>query len=378
MKNPKVSVQVAVYNKEIYLPKCLNSILNQSLKDIEIVCVDDASTDNSLSILKDYQKYDNRIKIVKHTRNKGQIHARKSAFIAANGEFMAFVDADDFIESDMCELAYKKAVKECADFIQFNGRIYDPEHVLTTKLFKRYNKGFSSGVDCTFEGNEIFKHYAVPIRVNLCLSMFKKKLYKEVIPFISNDAPRRADDNILSFFLMYYARKYAFLNKIFYNYRASKTSANLTNISLSLAKSQIKGRSQAIHYAKNFAKANNIKWDNHKAPFSVFSRSLARYSADFMNRCYVAVDKDKDDLIRYYGDCFGGEGLLFFIKEVKNLNFDLTKANEKIDDSPAQLKGSHESYNCILRKARNIINSSRRWKTMKPLHCGIRKIRGYK
>ncbi len=378
MNNAKISIQVAVYNKEIYLAKCLNSILDQTLKDIEIVCVDDASTDNSLSILKDYQKKDSRIKIVKHDRNKGLIHARKTAFMAANGEFIAFVDADDFIESDMCELVYKKAVKECADFVQFNGQIYDPDHVLTKKLFQRYSNGFSKGVDCTFEGTEIFIHYARPIRVNLCLSIYKKNLYKKVIPFISDDAPRRGDDNLLSFFLMYYARKYVFLDKIFYNYRASKTSANLNNISLDLTKSQIEGRAQVIPHAKCFAKVNNIKWDNHEAPFSVFSRSLVRYSADFMNRCYEAVGEEKDDLIRHFGDCFGGDGLLFFIRDIENLNVELPNARRKIENLQVQLKSSGKHDNDKLRMELNTIYSSKSWKITKPLRWGMRKIGGYK
>jgi glycosyltransferase involved in cell wall biosynthesis len=355
MNTAKISVQVTVYNKELYLTKCLNSILDQTLKDIEIVCVDDASTDNSLSILKDYQKKDNRIKIFKHSRNRGKIHARKTAFMEANGDFMVFVDADDFIEPDMCELLYKKAIRELADFVQFNGQIYDPEHILTKTLYQRYNNRFSKGVDCKFEGNEIFKHYALPIRNNLCLSMYKKNLYKKVIPFISDDAPLRGDDSLLSFFLMYYARKYIFCNKIFYNYRASNTSDNLNNISLNLAKSQIEGRSKVIFHAKSFAEANNLKWDNHEAPFFVLSRILVGYSADFMNRCYEAAGKEKEDLIRHFGDCFGGEALLFFLKEIENLK-------------------TCEYCNNTLRKALSIIYSSKLWKTKKSLQWRIRKL----
>ena len=73
---PKISLLVAVYNTAAYLPQCLDSLLSQSLKDIEILCVDDASTDNSLTILHQYAEQDNRVKVFALEENKGQAHAR--------------------------------------------------------------------------------------------------------------------------------------------------------------------------------------------------------------------------------------------------------------------------------------------------------------
>ncbi len=95
----KISTIIPVYNAEKYLSVCLNSILNQTLKDIEIICIDDASTDNSLNILKSYQKKDKRIKI--YTQEKGYAgKARNTGISLAKGKYINFVDADDIVYSN--------------------------------------------------------------------------------------------------------------------------------------------------------------------------------------------------------------------------------------------------------------------------------------
>ena len=95
MSNPKISVILPVYNVEKYLRECLDSIINQTLKEIEIICLNDGSTDNSLSILKEYASKDNRIKII-DKENEGQGYARKVGFDSATGECILFCDSDDY------------------------------------------------------------------------------------------------------------------------------------------------------------------------------------------------------------------------------------------------------------------------------------------
>ena len=94
-KEIKVSVIIPVYNTEKYLRECLDSVLNQTLREIEVICVDDGSTDNSLQILKEYQKKDERVIIIEQ-ENSGAAVARNKALNVAKGEFIAFIDADDY------------------------------------------------------------------------------------------------------------------------------------------------------------------------------------------------------------------------------------------------------------------------------------------
>lgn len=115
-RNPKVSVVIPVYNVEGYLRQCLDSIVNQTLRDIEIVCVDDGSTDSSPAILADYAAKDPRVKVVtrKHT-NAGA--ARNAGMAVATGEYLGFVDSDDWCDLALFEKAYAKAKAEDADLV---------------------------------------------------------------------------------------------------------------------------------------------------------------------------------------------------------------------------------------------------------------------
>ena len=113
----KVSIIIPVYNTEKYLRKCLDSVCNQTLQDIEIICVNDCSPDDSLEILKEYASNDNRIKIINFTENKGVAVARNTAIEQANGEYIGFVDSDDYVDLDFYEKLYNTAKSENAELV---------------------------------------------------------------------------------------------------------------------------------------------------------------------------------------------------------------------------------------------------------------------
>lgn len=119
----KVSVIIPVYNAENYLKQCMDSVLGQTLKEIEIICVDDGSTDSSVKILKDYADYDGRVTIISQ-ENKGAGAARNEGLKAARGEYLSFLDADDFFEPDMLEKAYQKAKEGNARVVVFGSNQY--------------------------------------------------------------------------------------------------------------------------------------------------------------------------------------------------------------------------------------------------------------
>ena len=107
-----VSVIVPVYNTERYLAKCLDSIIAQTMRDIEIICVDDGSTDSSLEILTAYAGKDARIRVI-HKENGGLVSARKAGIKAARGTYIGYVDSDDWIEPRMYERLYECAAGIC-------------------------------------------------------------------------------------------------------------------------------------------------------------------------------------------------------------------------------------------------------------------------
>lgn len=126
----KISIIIPAYNTEKYIGRCLESVLNQTYQNLEIILVDDGSTDNTLELMNEFGLKDSRIKVV-HKENDGQAEARNTGMDASTGEYIIFVDSDDFIENDMVEFLYNIAEENCAD-VSRCGFLTDYEDGTTT------------------------------------------------------------------------------------------------------------------------------------------------------------------------------------------------------------------------------------------------------
>ena len=109
-----ISIIIPVYNVEKYLSDCLDSVVNQTYKDLEIICVNDGSTDNSLDILNEYCSKDDRIFVV-NKENGGLSSARNAGLAVAKGDFIMFLDSDDWIDNNTCEVALKQMMESNSD-----------------------------------------------------------------------------------------------------------------------------------------------------------------------------------------------------------------------------------------------------------------------
>ena len=125
MNSVKVSIIIPVYNVEKYISQCLDSAINQSLKDIEIIIVDDCGSDKSMDIAKEYAKNDNRIKIIKNSQNQGPFTSRNNAVLVANGEYLVFLDSDDFLDLRACEIASNATKDGYYDVVKFSAYNYE-------------------------------------------------------------------------------------------------------------------------------------------------------------------------------------------------------------------------------------------------------------
>lgn len=137
--NPLVSVIVPIYNVEKYLPKCIESIMNQTLKEIEIILIDDGSTDRSGAIADEYGERDSRINII-HKKNGGQGSARNKGIELANGYYIGFVDSDDWIDCDMYEKLYSKAISLKSDIVVGSRRVFDEKGALKNEVYVENNE----------------------------------------------------------------------------------------------------------------------------------------------------------------------------------------------------------------------------------------------
>ena len=135
------SLIIPVYNVEPYLAECLDSCINQTFEDLEIICVNDCSADNSAQILEEYAKQDTRIKIINHSSNKGLGAARNTGVDAAEGDYCWFIDSDDYILLNACEILNDIISDFKVDIIRFNKIDYDydistgEKKILTQKTY---------------------------------------------------------------------------------------------------------------------------------------------------------------------------------------------------------------------------------------------------
>ena len=146
MIKPKISVIIPVYNMEKYLKRCVDSVINQTFRDLEIILVDDGSKDNSGKMCDEYEANDARIKVI-HKQNGGLGFARNSGLEIAAGEFVSFVDSDDYVEINMYEKLYSRIKQENADSCIFGYHRVVGEKIVFTRT------GLLQG---TFSDNDVF------------------------------------------------------------------------------------------------------------------------------------------------------------------------------------------------------------------------------
>ena len=162
---PGISVIIPVYNSAPYLKRCLEAVAGQSLGNIEIICVNDASADDSLAILREYESKDARIKVIDFSENKGAAEAKNAALAVARGEYLGFVDSDDQVDLDFYEKLYAKAAETGAAIVKGelleiteNGSVkHDSinERIRNDKF--KFNRQFTSAIYKT----ELIRRWAV-------------------------------------------------------------------------------------------------------------------------------------------------------------------------------------------------------------------------
>ncbi len=220
----KVSIVIPIYNVEPYLEECLASAIGQTLKEIEVICVNDGSTDNSMDIVRKYAKNDSRICIVEK-ENGGLSSARNAGMDAAKGEYILFLDSDDWILPETLEEIYEIAVKNDLDNVYFNAAVfYDSDIIKETEsgysnYYKR--KGIYEGVYTGAElGEKIMRNG--DFRPSACLQMPKREmLQKYHLHFYEGIIH---EDNLFTIQSMILEDKVMFIDKDYYRRRMRSDS----------------------------------------------------------------------------------------------------------------------------------------------------------
>lgn len=227
MTRPKVSIIVPVYNVEKYLLRCINSLKNQTLQDIEIILVDDGSTDSSPQMCDREAEQDYRIKVI-HKVNEGAGKARNAALEIARGEYIGFVDSDDFVEDEMFDTLYKKAKEYESDLVlsgyfSVDGIMFSEKGTCVRKTYFDKDTHFETeeelkrlrlGIVGALPGDTDDSKYGMSIWKNL----FRNEIIKQNNIKFESEREMFSEDAMFMVDYISYIKKATGIYEAFYNY----------------------------------------------------------------------------------------------------------------------------------------------------------------
>ena len=225
----KVSIIVPVYNVERYLKRCMNSILNQTLDDFEIILVDDGSTDRSHIICDEYATTISNVKVI-HKKNEGLGLARNSGMEIATGEYVAFLDSDDYVDFEMYKTMYEYAINNSLDAVYCSyDRIKDGERNSTGINYKEkiYSDNISE-VILGMIGSEPSEMKDFKFEMSSCMSIYKREIIQSSNIKFYSERKYISEDLLFNMQFLYCASKIGVLNKYFYHYCINDNSLTST------------------------------------------------------------------------------------------------------------------------------------------------------
>lgn len=301
----KISIIVPIYNVEKYLNRCIESILNQTFRDFELILVNDGSTDNSLDICRYYEDIDNRICVI-NKNNGGLSSARNCGIKNAKYEYIGFIDGDDYIHPQMYELLYDAIIKNNSDLsICDYKKVFENESVIN-KIYS-YNESYIntfSNIECL---NRLYDKNNKIDFIIACNKLYKKDLFNTV------DFPlgKLHEDEFIAHKILYETKKVTFINKKLYYYLQRENSIMGKGINI---------RTLDVLYALydriNFFKNNNLMDLYDKAIDMYIYKSFLYYYEvyDINTNCNKALRKVRINIFRSLLNIYTSEK--FSIKEV--------------------------------------------------------------
>jgi glycosyltransferase involved in cell wall biosynthesis len=296
----KVTLIIPIYNAGLYLEDCLNSAINQTLQEIEIICINDGSTDNSLDIVHRFVQKDKRIRVI-NQKNQGLSASRNNAIQISKGQYLAFLDSDDTLELNALELMYTEAKESESDIVVTQPKKIDKFGNITISSFPQLKQNhFENILNPNFS-------------VSVCTKLFRRTLFdKYSIQFpVGYDY----EDHITSLKLFFYTEKVSYLDVTVYNYFLRDNS-----ITTSLSQKKIDDIFQVTKDMELFFIENALSYPN-----AILLKLIKLLSLYILVQLSHSQDKD---LIQYFFNklnhqkFFTSEGLKFVKQQMFGLYLD--------------------------------------------------------
>ena len=368
----KITVIIPAYNVESYIEECLDSVVNQSFGDIEIVCVNDGSTDNTLDILNVYAEKDSRIRIINQT-NHGLSYSRNIAMENARGEYICFLDADDYLDLDTLEKTYAISEEKSLDFVIFKLIDFDDE---TRELKADYY--FDMPYLKRIVGDSVFSIDEVQENLyKMCVTAPGKLYRHDFIKDFKFPEGLIFEDNAYFTELMFNAKRIYFLDEYLYFRRVRFSSITNSNANFS---DWIDIANLLADITKKYG-----YYDNARYKRVVFCKKIYNSYKHFL----LARPEDKEDFFKKLQEDFKNhqqeyeaseifynldpKAKLIFRTGIEAKNheefeltiriYELERSNKKLEKQNSKLKRNIKSY----KRKNDVILNSTSWKTTKPL-----------
>lgn len=265
---PKITIIIPVYNSQEYLKKAIDSAVKQSLKEIEIICINDCSSDNSQKLLKKYSKEHKKLKVITNKKNVGPGKSRNRGIIQANGEFLMFLDSDDSLEINACKELYDFAKKNDSDMV-----IINPTFNEDTKISK-YSKKFENKEEFlkeTLKEKTFWAPWAKMLRTD---TIKKNNCYFPEI-YIS-------EDTIFSIKSIFFSKRITYFKKKVYNYFIREDSI----MSSKNDSKKIDDYQKAVNLLYEFAKKN--------PKMKKYQKEIIYFKMNLYLKIYILSKKNKN------------------------------------------------------------------------------------
>lgn len=356
MSKAKVSILVPTYNVEQYLVECMESIVNQTLKEIEIICINDGSTDGSLAILEDYAKKDDRVIII-NKKNTGYGNSMNLGLDKATGEYIGIVEPDDYVELDMYEKLYKLAVEHDVDVIKadFTRFIGEPENRKFTLNELMKDKSYYNRVINPKEEKQVFRAI-----MNTWSGIYKRDMI-EKYHIRHNETPGASfQDNGFWFQTFTRATRIYFSDYVLYMNRRDNVNSSVKS------KDKVYCMNEEYAYIKEYLNKNPEikeefiyqysikKYHNYLFTFNRIGLDFKRqYIKDISKELKEAFDQGEFDLELFTERERNDFLLLLEDANVAYLNYELRAERSKIHELNVRLKKQEKEIKSLKKKLKN-------------------------
>ena len=263
-EKPKITALITVYNSQKYIFTAIKSIQNQKFSDIEILIIDDGSTDDSLTIIKNLQKEDKRIKIIENKKNRGALYSKSIGILKSSGKYTMILDSDDlFANENIFDICFNEAKQKDIDIIEFSGFKLNNEYFRLNKIpkipfylrFKHHNEYVQQPDLSLFLYKRLGKNNYQLIDGFLWGKCIKSAIFKMSVKMVGSDIYFKkinyGDDRIINFILFKLARTFKYINEYGIIYRYNKKSITHRKININNCHDELVNIMSIYNYTKN-------------------------------------------------------------------------------------------------------------------------------